>query len=138
MRPGKPYTVLLVEDSEDDVLVVRRVFSRLKLPHELVVHATGEAALEWLQGTPHPPRLMLLDLNLPGLSGFEVLRRIRQDGRLFPVTILSASAQEADVVQAYRLGANHYLVKPLAFEEFANLLRRWSEYWLSGRLPPSA
>lgn len=126
--------VLLVEDNEDDVLVVRRAFERLRLPHELVVHQTGEAALEYLQANP-PPALVLLDLNLPGLSGFEVLRRIRQEQRWMPVTILSASARDSEVTEAYRLGANHYLVKPLEFEQFANLLQRWSEYWRSGRLP---
>lgn len=133
--PRGAHRVLLVEDSEDDILVVRRAFERLRLPHDLVVQQTGEAAVEYLASASPGPVLILLDLNLPGLSGLEVLRRLRQQGRLTPVTVLSASAQDADVTEAYRLGANHYLVKPLQFEEFAALLRRWSEYWLSGRLP---
>ena len=127
--------VLLVEDSDDDVLVVRRAFERLRLPHELVVRQSGEDALEYVRTAAPPPALILLDLNLPGLSGFEVLRRLRQEGHVMPVTVLSASARDADVMEAYRLGANHYLVKPLEFEHFASMLRRWSEYWLSGRLP---
>jgi CheY-like chemotaxis protein len=135
MRSHASNRVLLVEDSEDDILVVRRAFSRLNLPHELVVHQTGEAALEYVATATPPPALVLLDLNLPGLSGMEVLRRLRHEGRLMPITILSASARDAEVTEAYALGANHYLVKPLEFEEFAKLMQRWSEYWLSGRLP---
>jgi two-component system, response regulator len=134
MRTGG-VRILLIEDSEDDVLVVRRVFEKLRLPHELIVQQSGEDALDYLAKASPGPALILLDLNLPGLSGLEVLRRLRQEGRLAPVTILSASARDADVTEAYRLGANHYLVKPLEFEPFAALIKRWSEYWLSGRLP---
>lgn len=129
--------VLLVEDSEDDVLIVRRAFKVLGLGHELFVVETGEEALRRLKAGPLPD-LALLDINLPGLSGLEVLRRIKGDPawRRLPVTMLSASDRERDVDEAYAAGANHYLVKPIQFERFVELLRQWSAYWTqAGRLP---
>jgi two-component system, response regulator len=133
-------TVLLVEDSEDDVLIVQRAFKTLELPHDLVAVTTGEDALERLEHGDLRPDLVLLDLNLPGLSGFEVLRRIRnsQSLRAVPVTVLSASDRDRDVQEAYEAGANHYLVKPIRFEQFLIVLRQWNDYWTHlGRLPPS-
>ena len=133
-------TVLLVEDSEDDVLIVERAFKTLALGHALHTVSSGEAALERLEQGGLRPDLVLLDLNLPGLSGFEVLRRLRgsQTFRTVPVTVLSASDRDRDVKEAYEAGANHYLVKPIRFEQFLQLLRQWNEYWTQlGRLPPA-
>lgn len=130
--------VLLVEDSEDDILIVQRAFKALGLGHELHAFATGEAALAHLENTRVRPDLVLLDINLPGLSGFEVLRRLRMDAlvRTVPITVLSASERERDVVEAYEAGANSYLVKPIKFEQFTQLLRQWNDYWTRwGRLP---
>lgn len=132
-------TILLVEDSEDDALIVRRAFSQLGLPHHLLVQSTGEAAIEHLAKAAPRPHVVLLDLNLPGMSGLEVLRWIRgnERARRIPVIILSASARDADVLASYEAGANHYLVKPVEYEVFVELVRRWDEYWtLLGRLPP--
>ena len=132
-------SVLLVEDSDDDVLIVQRAFKVLKLPHDLAVCRNGEDALHRLDKAGSKPDIVLLDLNLPGLSGVEVLRRLKADPRLrsIPVVVLSASDREGDVANAYEAGANHYLVKPLKFESFAELIRRWNEYWTQlGRLPP--
>lgn len=131
--------VLLVEDSEDDVLIVERAFKSLALAHDLHAVNSGEAALERLEQGGLRPDLLLLDLNLPGLSGFEVLRRLRASPtfRTVPVTVLSASDRDRDVQEAYEAGANHYLVKPIRFEQFVQILRQWNEYWTElGRLPP--
>lgn len=134
-------TILLIEDSDDDALIVQRAFAQLGLGHELVREPTGEAAVERLKSRQGRPHLALLDLNLPGLSGLEVLRWIRASEayRRLPVIILSASGRDADVTAAYEAGANHYLVKPLEFEVFVDLVRRFDEYWgATGRLPPRA
>ncbi|MBI2078043.1 MAG: response regulator [Euryarchaeota archaeon] len=132
-------SVLLVEDSEDDVLIVKRAFKVLKLPHDLAVCRNGEEAAQRLDKPAPRPDLVLLDLNLPGLSGLEVLRRLKADARsrAVPIVVLSASDRDADVASAYEAGANHYLVKPLHFEAFVELIRKWNEYWTQlGRLPP--
>ncbi|HEX9815460.1 MAG TPA: response regulator [Candidatus Thermoplasmatota archaeon] len=132
--------VLLVEDSEDDILIVERAFKLLGLGHELHSFATGEEAIASLDAGTVRPDLILLDINLPGLSGFEVLRRIRNNRLVHavPVTVLSASDRERDVAEAYEAGANSYLVKPIKFEQFTQLLRQWNEYWTGlGRLPAS-
>jgi two-component system, response regulator len=134
----KELTVLLVEDSEDDALIVRRAFDVLTLPHKLVIAPSGEAALGQLEEGRLRPDLILLDLNLPGLSGFEVLARLRAHAawRATPVTVLSASDRERDVTEAYSRGANHYLVKPIRFDQFVSLVRQWNDYWTrTGRLP---
>lgn len=131
--------LLLVEDSDDDALIVQRAFSQLRLQHELTRVATGEAAIQWLEARPGIAHLVLLDLNLPGLAGLEVLRWIRasHDHRRLPVIVLSASGRDADIGAAYDAGANHYLVKPVDYEVFVDLVRRFDEYWAgTGRLPP--
>ena len=135
----KGRAVLLVEDSEDDALIVERAFKVLKLPHDLTVCRTGEEAVRRFDKGGPKPDLVLLDLNLPGLSGLEVLRRVKGDPRTrgVPVVILSASDRDVDVANAYDAGANHYVVKPLRFEAFVDLIRKWSEYWTQlGKLPP--
>ncbi len=132
--------VLLVEDSEDDILIVERAFKKLGLGHDLRAVATGEEALAQLEAGTVRPDLVLLDINLPGLSGFELLRRLRnnQAVRTVPITVLSASERESDIAEAYEAGANSYLVKPVKFEQFTQLLRQWNEYWTRlGRLPAS-
>lgn len=132
--------VLLVEDSDDDILIVERAFKTLGLGHDLRAVATGEEALAQLEAGTVRPDLVLLDINLPGLSGFEVLRRMRnnQAVRTVPITVLSASEREHDIAEAYEAGANSYLVKPIKFEQFTQLLRQWNEYWTRwGRLPAS-
>lgn len=140
MTHKAPLTVMLVEDSEDDQLIVKRAFKALELGHELIIAATAEQAWETLAAGKHVD-LLLMDLNLPGLSGIELLRRLRQDPHLctLPVTVLSASDRERDISEAYESGANHYIVKPIRFEEFMDLVRRWNDYWTRlGRLPPLA
>ena len=136
----KRLVVLLVEDSEDDILIVERAFKTLGLGHELHAFATGEDALTHVERERLRPDLVLLDINLPGLSGFEVLRRLRINPlvRTVPITVLSASERERDVSEAYEAGANSYLVKPIKFEQFTHLLRQWNDYWTRlGRLPAS-
>lgn len=126
-------TILLVEDNPDDAeltgLAVRR-----GVPAKIGVARDGEEALDYLFDEANDlPRLVVLDLRLPGIDGFEVLRRMRENERtqVTPVVILSSSDSPADIVRCYRLGANSYVRKPVDFEEFAGLIHRLGAYWLT-------
>jgi CheY-like chemotaxis protein len=138
--------ILLVEDNESDIALVRRAFSKSKVPNPLQVVRSGEEALEYLKGSDryanryeYPlPDLILLDLNLPGMDGVEVLRWIRQQPGLKPlrVVVLSSSEAQADATKAYQDGANSFLVKPLDFDELVNVTRAIQGYWLLASRTP--
>jgi CheY-like chemotaxis protein len=137
--------VLLVEDLHADVLLIRRAFTKSGTNVHLRVVGDGETAIDYLAGRAvhadrdqHPlPELVLLDLKLPGRSGFEVLQWLRgQPGlRRLPVAVLTSSAQAADVDRAYELGANSYLVKPVEFERLVELLKAVDLYWSANERP---
>lgn len=131
--------VLLVEDNPDDVELTLRAFERHRMVNEIIVARDGEEALAHLSGDAPLPALVLLDLKLPRVDGFEVLRRIRGDARtrLLPVVVLTTSAQERDLLQGYSLGANSYIIKPVDFEQFIECARQIGVYWLMlNQLPP--
>ena len=134
--------ILLVEDSPDDVELTLIAFRRHNLANEVVVRTDGPAALEYLHSGSHDlPTVVLLDLKLPGIDGIEVLRRIREHPttRLLPVVVLTSSAQERDRLQAYELGANSFIVKPVDFEQFIDSARQIGMYWLMlNAAPPEA
>ncbi len=131
--------VLLVEDDPNDVFLVRRAFSKASIPHPLEVVTDGDAAVAYLGGAPpfedparfRHPFLILLDLKLPKRSGLEVLEWLRGQAVLkrIPVVVLTSSAQAPDVNQAYELGANSYLVKPVEFAELLEMMRTVQRYW---------
>mgnify|MGYP006181561373 CR=1 FL=1 len=124
----KSGTILLVEDSDDDVMLTRRAFRKASIHNPLDVVPDGEAALDYLfargahgdRADQDPPCLVLLDLQLPKVSGLEVLRQIRANPAtsLLPVVILTSSKEEQDLVEGYRLGANSYIRKPVDLEQF--------------------
>jgi CheY-like chemotaxis protein len=132
--------VLLVEDNDDEVELVRRAFTRGNVVNPLQVVRSGEEALEYLMGVgryanraEYPlPELMLLDLKLPGMNGFQVLQWLRQQEslRTLRVVVLTASDALTDATQAYQLGANSFLVKPVDFNEFVNITNAIQGYWL--------
>jgi two-component system, response regulator len=132
---AKPRTILLVEDNRHDVALAEAAFARLGADYRLVTAEDGERALERMLGggMEHRsrPDLVLLDLELPGIDGFEVLRRIRADAdtRLIPVVVFTSSMEDRYLCDSYRLGANSYLRKPADFERYFPLLRDVLHYW---------
>ena len=132
--------VLLVEDNQDDIALVRRALAKTKIVNPLQVVHSGEEALEYLVGTgrytnreEYPlPELVLLDLKLPGLDGFQVLRWIRQQPGLtaLRVVVLTSSNDLQDPTLAYEAGANSFLIKPVDFDEFVNITNAIQGYWL--------
>ncbi len=133
-------TILLVEDDPDEAELALFGFSQVNSQYDIQLVSNGEEALEFLFGTGRHtarpaeriPSLIILDLDLPRVNGFEVLRQLRQapQYRYTPVVILTTSDEQSDILQGYQLGVNSYLCKPVDFESFADLLQQVSEYWL--------
>jgi len=138
--------ILLVEDSPDDVELTLRALKKAHVANPVAVVEDGAEALDYLFGTGahagrdanHTPKVILLDLKLPRLSGLEVLARVRADERTrkVPVVVLTSSREDADVAAAYRLGANSYIVKPVEFEAFMHAVGEVGLYWLLLNEPP--
>ncbi len=143
----KTRIILLVEDNPSDADLTRRALDKARIQNRLVVAEDGEEALDYLFGTgAHAgrdvsilPALTLLDLNLPKISGLEVLRRIRADVRTrrLPVVILTSSREDHDIAAGYDLGVNSYIRKPVDFAQFALAIEHLGLYWLVlNELPP--
>jgi len=133
---GKPY-ILLVEDNADDIDLTQRAFDKNHIANDVMVVRDGAAASDFLFGeggmrSRGAPALILLDLNLPKVSGLELLERIRmhETTRLIPTVILTSSKQEEDLLRGYRLGVNSYVRKPVDFNEFVDAVRQVGLYWL--------
>jgi CheY-like chemotaxis protein len=143
VKTGLP--ILLVEDSPDDVFLFTRALSKARRPHPLHVVNSGSEAIEYLSGAgkfsdrdASPlPDLIMLDLKMPGMSGFDVLKWIRADAtaRLIPVIVLSSSALTDDVNRAYSMGANAYMVKPADPVALERLIQTVSDFWYAGEKP---
>ena len=131
--------VLLVEDNADHVELVRRSLDESNPGHRLTTVEDGRAALDYLhQSSPYDdserylrPDLILLDLRLPKVSGLDVLREIKSSTEInqIPVIVLTTSAHENDIAQAYQSHANSYVIKPVTFDKFARLMREMSHFW---------
>jgi two-component system response regulator len=122
----------LVEDDPNDVELTLRALSKHNLANRVHVVRDGAEALDFI-GTHGPvPKVVLLDLKLPKLSGLDVLRRLKGDDRTrrIPVVILTSSREEPDIAEAYRLGVNSYIVKPVDFEDFVRAVSEAGLYWL--------
>ena len=131
--------VLVVEDSAEDFLALGRAFRKHALQNPVLRCADGDQALEYLRGYgKHPawpknlPAIVLLDLNMPGTDGREVLNILKHDPRLhnIPVIIFSTSSNSRDIEDCYRLGANSYLTKPVSYTELEEKIRLTIQYWL--------
>lgn len=124
--------ILLVEDSEDDILLTRRALKKNNLSNPLIVARDGQEALDALLGDRALPSIVLLDLKLPKVGGLEVLRRLRAEPRtrLLPIVILTSSREERDLTEGYASGANSYIRKPVDFDQFSEAVRQLGLYWL--------
>ena len=123
--------ILLVEDNEDDIELTLRAFRKNNIANEIVVVRDGMEALAYLDGYTLPS-IVLLDLNLPFVSGLEVLRRIRENEKTknLPVIILTSSAEDQDLIAGYATGCNSYIKKPVSFPQFSDAIRILGLYWL--------
>lgn len=139
--------VLLVEDNQADITLTLRAMGEEIANERVHVARDGEEALSFIlaarshSGHRNIPRLrlILLDLKLPKVSGFDVLAEVKNDlqTKLIPVVVLSSSNQDKDVLRSYELGANSYLQKPVDFDEFRRLIRRVTGYWLQVNQTPA-
>lgn len=140
--------ILLVEDNPNDVKLALYAFKKHNLSNTVHVVRDGAEALEFIFCTERyadrsfeqRPRVILLDLNLPLVSGIDVLRRVKGDPRtqMIPVVIMTTSKEERDVIDGYKLGVNSYIVKPVDFEQFVEVVRQLGFYWLLLNQPPAA
>lgn len=138
--------ILLVEDNPDDIELTLRAFEKNNVVNKIIVAENGVEALDYLFGKgmhaqreiKDLPVLIMLDLNLSKITGFEVLQAIRQNEltKLLPVVILTSSSQEDDLIESYKLGANSYITKPIDFTDFLEAVNLLSLYWLRWNKPP--
>jgi two-component system response regulator len=135
--------ILLVEDNPDDEFLTRDALRTGGVQHDVVVVRDGAEAVEWIfsaKGANSPPQfpdLVLLDLKLPKMSGFDVLERIRSNAgtRGLPVVILTSSSEHQDIQRSYSTGANSYVRKPVNFAEFVRAVQALGVYWLTVNEP---
>lgn len=140
-----PFVVLMAEDSEHDVRAVQRVWSRSGIRNPLVVVKDGEECLDYLlrrgayadPDRSPKPGVLLLDINLPKVDGFEVLSRIKQTPGLkrMPVVMLTTSSRDEDRIRSYDLGANAYMTKPVGMEKLTQTLLAFNVFWQLVALP---
>ncbi len=125
-------TILLVEDDAVDVMTVRRAFKELRVNNHLQHADNGEVALAWLRDPKEElPCLILLDLNMPRMNGIEFLREAKADPclRKIPVIVLTTSAEERDKTQSFDLGIAGYMLKPVDYSQFIDVVRTIDMYW---------
>ncbi|CAB3669965.1 response regulator [Trinickia soli] len=143
---GQLVHILLVEDSPTDVMLTREAMEQYKVLNPLDIVEDGVEAMDYLKGRgkyadsrPPRPGLIILDLNLPRMSGREVLYELKQDPDLrnIPVVVLTTSKSEEDVIKSYCLHANCYITKPVDFSKFIEVVRSISDFWFGVvTLPP--
>jgi two-component system, chemotaxis family, response regulator Rcp1 len=135
--------ILLIEDSRADAKIIERALRERDVPHRLTVIPDGRQALDYLfsllaepSDPDREPDLILLDLNLPGLDGHQVLSRIKADPRLrvLPVVVLTTSCREEDVIRTYQAGANTYITKPAEYTRYCEVVSALRTYWLDTAL----
>jgi chemotaxis family two-component system response regulator Rcp1 len=138
-RQAELMRILLVEDSLADIELTLEALEGAKVANDVTVARDGAEAIAYLRGAGDShPDLVILDLNLPRMTGYEVLACMRGDAALrrIPVAVLTTSAAEADVVRTYDLGANCFLTKPVDIDQFVHVVRSIDDFWLGlVRLP---
>ena len=135
----KQLNILLVEDDDIDVMTVQRAFRKNNISNPLKVAGNGQEALEMLRGGEIPPfnRIILLDINMPRMDGIEFLRELRADPELRSTTVvvLTTSNEDRDRVQAYELNVAGYLLKPVTFVNFVEIMAMLNKYWTLMEFP---
>jgi CheY-like chemotaxis protein len=139
------YTILLVEDDENDAMLLRMAFERNSITNPVQWVKDGLEAVAYLNGdgifgdrTKYPfPEVLLVDLKMPRMSGLELLAWINEhpEFRIIPTIIMTSSRQELDIETAYKLGANTYMTKPIAFDQLAQMVKLTHEYWAMSAKP---
>ena len=134
----KPIRILLVEDNQGDVVLVKKAFSDAKISNNLSVCRDGQEGLEFLRKegsyqNADTPDLILLDINMPRLNGLELLEIIKSDPVLspIPVVILTTSESDEDILKSYQLHVSSFVRKPVEFVEFMNAVQQIQQYWFS-------
>ena len=130
--------ILLVDDSPDDIMIAKRAFKECAIRNKVYVTYDGDEAIQFLRkegkykGVP-TSGLVILDLNMPKVDGFEVLKTIKGDDKLksIPIIVLTSSSRPEDIERAYQLGCNSFIVKPVSFEDFVEAVMEIKRYWLS-------
>jgi len=146
MATNESQTILIVEDSDDDYIATMRAFKSANLANPIQRCTNGDQALDYLfqrgefsaPGKAPRPSIILLDLNLPGTDGRDVLRLVKSDPRLhqIPIIVLTTSYARQDITQCYEAGANSYVQKPVEFAGFIEAIARLKEYWLEVSVLP--
>lgn len=130
--------ILLVEDDAVDVMTVKRCFKQLKVSTQLLVAGNGEEALLQLsKESVAMPCIILLDINMPKMNGLELLQHLKSSAKLkkIPVVMLTSSKEDTDVSRCFELGVSGYLVKPVEYEQFVQIIELFCGYWSKSELP---
>lgn len=139
MSDDRALNILLVDDDEVDVMTVKRAFQKANITNRLFVASNGVEALEMLRSgaVPATRRLVLLDLNMPKMNGLEFLREVRSDPALqsLTVVVLTTSNEDRDRVDAFQLNVAGYLLKPVTFHTFADVMATLNKYWTLMEMP---
>ena len=139
LNSAQPVEILLIEDNPDDVQLTLHALQKHRITNHIKVLEDGAEALDFLFGQGpsanherEMPKVILLDLKLPKVSGIEVLRRVKEDPRTnrVPVVVLTSSREDLDIEKCYGLGVNSYIVKPVDFVQFGDAVRELGLYWL--------
>ncbi len=136
MRDNKP--ILLAEDDQVDAMTAERAFKEIQVTNPRVIVENGEEALEYLKNTNNEkPGIILLDLNMPRMNGVEFLKIVKKDDELkrIPVIVLTTSKEEQDKVESFNLGVAGYMIKPVDYQKFVEVVRTISLYWTLSELP---
>ncbi|MEK6743285.1 MAG: response regulator [Nitrospirota bacterium] len=136
MKPKK--TILLVEDDSVDAMTVRRALKEVNVTNPIAIAGNGEEALEYLRNSANEkPCIILLDLNMPKMNGIEFLRVAKQDTGLktIPVVVLTTSRGEREKVESFNLGVAGYMIKPVDYQQFVEMMRTIDLYWTISELP---
>lgn len=131
-------SILLVEDDVVDQMSVQRSFKDLKIVHRLGIKGNGVEALEYLRDpTVQRPFLVLLDLNMPKMNGIEFLRELRKDEalKMLPVVVLTSSKEERDRIESFDLNVAGYMIKPVDYRDFVEVIRTIDRYWATSEVP---